>query len=113
MKQPAVYILAPVALIMIILFMDELLAPRAAGGFVLLIANPLLKAAMWHDSPMRIVVTVLVYIWIVYAMIIILSPHRFRLTAAYWVENDERLRLGGGMSLAAGVALVTLGVTVY
>jgi hypothetical protein len=39
----------------IVYFLDELLAPRALGGLLLLVANPVLNGVRWADSAWRIV----------------------------------------------------------
>ncbi len=110
--KPYLYILAPATYFAVIFFMDELMAPRMLGGFLLLIANPALNAARWHESSWRYVLTLLVYCWIVWAMIMVLSPYRFRHTMS-WVFNKGRGKPVFGALLALGVLLVVLAATVY
>lgn len=110
--KPYMYILAPATFFAVIFFMDELLAPRMLGGFLLLAANPALNAARWHDSAWRYVLTVLVYFWIVWAMIIMLSPYRFRHTLN-GIFCHGRAKPVFGVLLALGVLLAVLAVTVY
>lgn len=111
--KPAVYVAAPVLFFLIVFFMDELLAPRAAGGLLLLLANPILNAARWHPSVWRLVVTVLVYIWVVAGIVFVLSPYRFRDMIAWATESTQRLRALSAFRLAVGVALIGLGLWVY
>jgi hypothetical protein len=105
--------LAPVAYVMIIFCMNELLAPRAFGGLLLLLPAPMLDAARWHASPWRLVIILLAYLWVVEGGILVLSPYRFRRWLAGWVANDGRCRLGGALGLGFGVVLVLLGFTMY
>lgn len=111
--KPAVYFAGPISFFLIVIFMDELLAPRALGGLLLLIANPVLNAARWHDSPWRLVMTVLAYVWVVAGITLVLSPFRFRKVAAWMTATDARCR---GLCLAravAGAAILVLGLKLY
>ena len=110
--KPLLYILAPSTFFAVLVFMDELLAPRMLGGFLLLIANPALNAARWHESDWRLVLTLFVYVWIVWAMILVLSPYRFRHTAAWVFAGNRRLPVFGGF-LALGALLIALASAVY
>lgn len=110
--KPYMYILAPTTFFAVLFFMDELLAPRMLGGFLLLVANPALNAARWHDSAWRYALTVLVYFWIVWAMIIVLSPYRFRHTLN-GIFQHGRAKPVFGVLLALGLLLVVLAITVY
>ena len=107
------FVVIPVAYILIVKYLDELLAPRALGGLLLLAADPLLDIARWHPSPVRLVVTSVVYIGIVTGMLLVLSPYRFRKAYAFWVSDDTRCRLGGGLGVLLGGVLIVLGLTVY
>lgn len=111
--KPAVYVAAPVFFILIVFFMDELLAPRAAGGLLLLVANPILNAARWHASSWRLVVTVLVYLWVVAGIVFVLSPYRLRDMMAWATESTQRLRVLSAIRLAVGIVLIGLGLWVY
>lgn len=108
----ALYVLSPATLLAVVLFMDELLAPRMWGALLLLFAVPVLDAARWHPSPSRLLLTTIVYIWIVWAMLLMLSPYRFRHTVEWCWKQPIRT---GVLSLfaAIGAALVWLGATVY
>ncbi len=107
-----VWLIAPGALLAIIFFMDELLAPRMLGGFLLLAAGPALDIARWNPSGWRLVLTTLVYVWIVWAMILVLSPYRFRHTVEWVLARKNGAPLFGGL-LGLGALLVVLAVAVY
>lgn len=110
--RPFLYVLAPATFVAVIVFMDELLAPRMLGGFLLLIANPVLNAARWHESSWRLVVTVLVYAWIVWGIILVLSPYRFRHSAEWTLAANRRAPVFGAL-FGIGVVLIALAATVY
>jgi len=111
--KPAVYVVAPVGFLLISALLDELLAARALGGLLLLLGNPLLNIARWHESPLRLVLTVLVYLWVVFGIMLVLSPYRFRQATAPWVENNLRCRLAGCVGLLIGGLLLFLGSQIY
>ena len=48
-----IYIISPAVFFASVIYMKELLAPRALGGFLLLIAVPILQIARWHESALR------------------------------------------------------------
>lgn len=111
--KPALYILGPAAFLLIVIYLDELLAPRALGGVILLLANPVLKSARWHPSSLRLIVTTLTYLAIVAGVVLVLSPYRFRTFTAYWVEDGNRCRVGAAIAAFLGGLLVLLGLRVY
>ncbi|MFH0954105.1 MAG: hypothetical protein V1873_07230 [Verrucomicrobiota bacterium] len=111
--KPAVYAAAPLSLLAIVFYMDELLAPRALGGLLLLIANPVLNAARWHPSEWRLVMTVVAYAWVVAGIVLILSPYRFRQVAAFMTKTDARCRALGLVRLCVGACFLFLGLKVY
>ena len=111
--KPAVYAAAPISFLAIVFFMDELLAPRALGGLLLLLANPILNAARWHPSNWRLVMTVAAYLWVISGIVLFLSPYRFRHFAAFMTKTDMRCRLLGLVRLAVGACFLFLGLRVY
>ncbi len=111
--KPGVYVAAPVAFLLIVFFMDELLAPRALGGLLLLLANPVLNAARWHVSNWRLIVTVLAYLWVVAGIVFVLSPYRLRDMIAWATASSGRLRRLCAVRLVFGLALLALSLWVY
>jgi len=111
--KPYVYAAAPISFLLIVFFMDELLAPRVLAGLVLLVVNPILNITRWNPSPWRLVITVIVYVWIVVSIVVILSPYRFRQLFAFITRTDLRTRVGGVGRLLFGIFLIFLGLKVY
>jgi hypothetical protein len=111
--KPWLYVAGPAAYVAIILLMDELLAGRALGGLLLLLANPVLNAARWHDSDLRLVMTSFVYVWVVAGCILVLSPYRCRDAIAWLTAGDARCRAAGAAGLLLGAVFVALGMRVY
>ena len=106
-------VLAPTVFFLIVTFMDELLAPRALGCLLLLAPEPILAATRAHESPLRLVVVVLAYVFVVCGLMLVLSPCRFRMAMAVWIKSDTRCRCWGVMGMAVGLLVILLGLVVY
>jgi hypothetical protein len=103
----------PLAFLLILIYLKELLSIRALGGILLLAATPLLKQARLHESSLSIFVTLVTYALIVVGIIWVLSPFRFR----HWFERcsatPSRLRNGSLVCTFLGGLFVILGLFVY
>jgi hypothetical protein len=108
----ALVVLSPLTLWLVIRYMDELLAPRMLGGFILLLAVPLLDLIRWHDSGWRLVLTATVYVFVVLAMVWMLSPYRFRHISQWIFGRVVRLPFFAGVA-GLGGWLVFLSAKVY
>ncbi len=111
--QPWLWLLALVTCWLTIQFVDELLAPRMLGAFLLFLAVPILNAARWHPSPWRLIVPVLVYVWIIWAMWLLLSPYRFRHTIEWLYATPQRARVWYRCLLGTGGAVAVLALLAY
>ena len=111
--KPAIYVVAPVCFFMLVNYLDEMLASRALGGLLLLVANPILYSARWHESALRLVMSVLAYAIVVAGMTLVLSPYRFRDAISVLAPTPARCRLLGLSGLVLGGAVLALGVFVY
>lgn len=108
-----IYILAPLVFAASVIYMKELLAARALGGFLLLIAVPILQEARWHDSAWRLVVVVLVYLWIIYGLLLLLSPWWFRKIHRPFIEKEGIFKAAVYGKAAIGLVMLLLGIFVY
>ena len=111
--RPYLCVAGPVVLALMIIFMNELLAPRALGGLMLLIPVHLLEAARWHDSRWRLLIVVIAYIMVIKGMVLVLNPYMFRKTVERFLVGDRGIRLWGVAGLVLSGVLVTLGFTVF
>jgi hypothetical protein len=108
------YWLTPVAIFLCVKYLDELLSPRALGGFLLLAAGPVLDIARWHPSQWRLVVTVIAYLWILLGLTFLLSPWWFRRIAVFVTgRGDGAVRITGAIKLLLGLGLIALALLVY
>ncbi len=108
-----IYVLAPLVFLASVTYMKELLAPRALGGFLLLIAVPVIKTAALSGKPMFQVVVALAYAWIIYGLILLMSPWWFRKFYKPFLEKEGLFKATALAKAAAGVGLIVLGVWVY
>lgn len=108
------YWATPIAIVLCIKYLDELLSPRALGGFLLLAAGPVLDAARWHPSDWRLVISILAYLWVFAGLVFLLSPWWFR-RIALWADTlgDSGLRAAGLIKLLIGIGLISLSIGVY
>jgi uncharacterized protein YjeT (DUF2065 family) len=111
--KPWLYVITPVSFLLIVTLMDELLAPRALGGWLLLAPAPVLVAARASDSPARLAMVVLAYVLAVAGIALVLSPYRFRRTAELLLRSEASCRAWGAVGIGVGVAILSLGVAAY
>lgn len=108
--KPFIPVLAVLGFGAIVWFLDELLAPRALGGLLLLVANPVLNGVRWVESGWRFVPVAIAYAWVVAGCALMLHPWLFRRLAerfsarpGWWRAAGWAKLLGGGVLLAAGI----------
>ena len=106
--KPLIPVLAVVGFGAIVWFLDELLAPRALGGLLLLLANPMLNGVRWSDSPWRYAVVLIAYAWVIAGCVLMLHPWAFRKAAARFAAPGW-LRAAGWAKLAGGAILLAAG----
>ena len=107
------WILTPVVLGLILVFMNELLAPRALGGLLLLVANPVLSIQCLSYSRATWLIAGLAYAWVVAGVLLVLAPYRFRQAVERWCGTDARCRAAGISGVVVGIILIALGMTVF
>ncbi len=107
------YALAPLAYILIIIFAEELLAPRALGGIFLLAPAQILDAAFLSPCRSRLVMTVFAYLLVVLGMALVWSPYIFRKMVAPLVARPQIGRILGIIGSALGFGMILLGWLVY
>lgn len=111
--KPLVYVGVPVSFFAMVFFMDELLAPRALGGLLLLLANPVLNAARWLDTEWRLVMVVIAYAWAIVGITLVLNPFRLRQAAEWGTKTNLHCIIGGSVRFLVGACILFLGLKVY
>ncbi len=108
-----IYILSPAVFIASVVYMKELLAPRALGGFLLLIAVPIVRTAATSGSPMFQILVAVVYLWVIYGIILLMSPWYFRKFYAPFLEKEGLFKFAAYTKTAIGILFIALGLFVY
>ena len=108
--KPLIPVLAVVGFGAIVWFLDELLAPRALGGLLLLLANPMLNGVRWSESAWRFAVVLIAYAWVVAGCALMLHPWGFRRMADQFAVSAGGLRAAGWGKLLGGAVLVAAGL---
>lgn len=111
--KPLILIIAPVVFVLTVFFVDELLAPRALGGLLLLVPAPILLAARWHESSWRYFALISAYIMVIKGIALVLSPYLLRQWAERFVSSDKAGRLWGCAGLVYALVWIVLAFTVY
>ncbi|MDF7823074.1 hypothetical protein P4B35_03560 [Pontiellaceae bacterium B12227] len=96
-----------------VIFMKELLAPRALGGFLCLIAVPICRTAAMSGSPLFPVLTVLIYLLVIYGIIILMSPWYFRKFYQPFMTNEGLFKVAAFGKTLIGLLILILGLFVY
>ena len=76
----------PLTYVLVILFVDEFLAVRAIGAFLLLLACPVLEAAFLRPEETRLLLPALAYAWIFIGMFWVGMPYLMRDQIA-WISK--------------------------
>ena len=111
--KPWLLVLTPAGIVLVTLFMEDLLAPRALGGLFSLAPVPLLDAARFHPSPWSLLVKLIAYAMVIKGMALLLSPYLFRRMAVLITASPRRTRTLGFCGLGVVALLVVLALTVY
>lgn len=102
--------LAVIIYLATVLLVDDLLAPRALGGLLLLVGAPVLDVIRWEPTSWRLALTVQAYIWVVAGMVLVFSPFRFR-RLCEWIYKTGRRPVWAGAGVV-GLGMIILGLTV-
>jgi len=107
------FVVTPVVIGVSFVYMKDLLAPRAAGGLMLLYPAPVMALARLHDSPLSIVMSVVCYLIVIKGMIFVMSPWVFRKSVERIFTSDARLRVMGSIGVCFDLMLVVLALFAY
>lgn len=111
--RPLVLVAAPIAYIIVVMAMDELLAVRALGGLLLLIPYGILNAAFNHTAPSKLVMTLFAYLLAIAGMVLVWSPYLFRKFARRVTDGSPFGMAAGVAGSLLGLAMIILGLVVY
>jgi hypothetical protein len=90
----------PVMFVLIVLFVDEFLAARALGFFMLLLACPFLDVAFQKPHFTRLLIPIICYVWIGLALFWVGMPYLLRDQIAWVSASAKRWR---GLTMAGAI----------
>lgn len=108
-----VYAAVPVIYILVIAFIDDLLAARALGGLLLLVPLPILESAFTHPASSRLVMTTFAYLLVVLGLVLVWSPFKLRQWTERWINQASMASAVGGAGLLLGAVMLFLAWRVY
>lgn len=108
-----IFVLAPLVFVGCVTCLKELLAARALGGLLCLVAVPLTQLAVYSERPYFQAVSLLAYSWVVVGIMLLMAPWRFRQMHAILVESERVYFVALTLKAIAGLGLVLLGALVY
>jgi hypothetical protein len=107
------YALIPVAIVLICLYVDDLLMPRALGGFFLLAPAPILAVFRWEVSLVRYVIIVFCYLLVIAGFALIMNPFVYRKSLEWLGKTTPHFRGTGAIVTALGLLLIGAGLWVF
>jgi hypothetical protein len=102
-----------VATILTVIFVPSFLAVRGLSMLMLLGTCVILDAAFLLDTPARLIMTCLAYVWAILGIIWVCSPYLFRDAVNICLKDEYRCRLLAWPGAIFGLALIALGIFVY
>lgn len=108
--EKPIKIILPIAFVLFVLFVDEFLAVRALGIFLLLLACPVLDLAFLKEPATRLLLPILAYVWIFLALFWVGMPYLLRDQIAWATRTPGRWRAlsAGGVAYGAAIVLCAL-----
>lgn len=98
---------------LVIAFVRELLTGRALGALLLLAAYVILDACFLRNEPLKLILVINAYVYIIMGMTLVASPYYLR-DAIEWVyEKPLRSHWAAVIGASYGAALLILGLTVF
>lgn len=111
--KSAIYLIAPLVYIGSVTCLKELLAARALGGVLCLIAVPVVKVAALSGAPAFQVITLTGYGWAIWGITLLLAPWKCRQLNEALLRSPKLLRVVLAAKLLFGLGLLYLGSFVY
>ncbi len=95
------------------LFIKDFLAVRGLAVVILLLAKVMVDTARWHDSSLRLVITIWAYTFVVLGILWTISPYRMRDMIFWSTETEGRTRSLSAARMAFGLFVLLLGFVVF
>lgn len=95
------------------IYVRDFLAVRGFAICLLLLAWFTLNRTRWADSPTRLLLVVLAYVWVVCGMWFTISPWRLRDIINWSTATPQRVRIGSLAKIVLGAVILILGFTTF
>ncbi len=109
----AVYLFLVGIYIGLIALKFDFLAVRGLAILLLMVAKIVVDSANQLETPWRLVMTVLAYVWAIAGMWFTVSPYRLRDLIEWATDTESRTRTLSVVGCLFGLALIALGLFVY
>ncbi len=95
------------------IFVRDYLSIRGLAVVTCLVADLVLDVQRWHPSPLRVLIALWMYVWVVLAMWTAVAPWRARDWLAWSAAKESRLRAFGVAGVAWGAVVTALALTAF
>ena len=99
--------------IMTCIYVKDYLGSRGLALVMLLLANEMVNAARWEETPWRLVITTWAYVMAVGGMWFTISPWRVRDLIEWVTVSPQKVKQLSMVRIGLGVGLLALGALVY
>lgn len=111
--KPILLFLVPIAGFLVITQMEEFLAVRALGFFLMMAASPLLEAAKFETNTLKILIPIYAYVMLTAGMFMVGMPYLLRDLINWMTAKKQRYMLMAGAGLSYGVLVLVATVLYY
>lgn len=99
--------------LMTCLYVKDYLGARGLAVFLLLVANEMVNAARWEDTPWRVIITTWAYILAIAGMWFTIAPWRVRDLLDWSTRSPGRIKQLSMARIGFGAFIIALGLFVY
>ncbi len=111
--KPLILLGLPVFYLLLVIYLDELLAVRALGALLVLGANPVLIHVRWEDTPFRLLFVVVAYLMAVKGMVLVCAPYLFRIGCGRSLRGPRAVRTWGAAAAVLGAVMAVGGLILF
>jgi hypothetical protein len=107
--KPIFLYASPLIYWFIITCVNQYLGARSVALFLILLAKPVVIVCFLYDTPLRLVLVTLAYLWVVMGICFVAAPHWMRDAVAFLEGRPGRWICGCWLKVVVSVVLIGLG----
>ena len=107
--KPILLYSSPVIYWFIVTHVNNYLGARSVAIFLILLAKPVVNIAFLYDTPARLVLVLIAYLWVAAGICFVAAPHWMRDLVAILQARPERWAWSCRAKVACGILLLALG----